>query len=95
MFPLTCWTTRIVFTSDRDDEYGGDSNNDGTASAPSNRNWGYIQINDSATDFHDVLVRYGGYRDDNPSSSYVDWRNYQVWVNNASPTIRDSTFEFG
>ena len=39
----------VVFTSAYDDEYGGDSNNDGTATTPSHYDWGYIQINNSTT----------------------------------------------
>ena len=60
-------TENVVFTSAYDDEYGGDSNNDGTATTPSHYDWGYIQINNSTTELHDCLIRYGGYRDDDTS----------------------------
>ena len=87
-------TENVVFTSAYDDEYGGDSNNDGTATTPSHYDWGYIQINNSTTELHDCLIRYGGYRDDDTSHG-ADWHNYQVWVSNSSPVIRDCTFEHG
>ena len=87
-------TENVVFTSAYDDEYGGDSNNDGTATTPSHYDWGYIQINNSTTKLTTYLIRSGGYRDDDTSSS-SSWHNYQVWVSNSSPVIRDCTFERG
>ncbi|MBD3168278.1 MAG: S8 family serine peptidase [candidate division Zixibacteria bacterium] len=50
----------VVFTSYRDDEYGGDTNGDG----PSNGqmcDWGKITINNPASEFHDVIMRYAGH----------------------------------
>ncbi len=54
----------IVFTSFRDDEYGGDFNVDGGASIPRNGIWRGIYFTSSATDAECVLdytvVRFGG-----------------------------------
>ena len=54
----------VVFTSYRDDFYGGDTNNDGIASAPGVSDWSYITIDGTAIDsqvkFHGCVFRYGG-----------------------------------
>ena len=52
----------IVFTSNRDDTIGGDTNNDVDGSNPGNGNWGAIQLQSgsSANILDFVDVRYGG-----------------------------------
>ncbi len=50
----------VIFTSSRDDSYGGDSNGDGTSSSPAATNWGYIQYANPANVLHDAVIRYGG-----------------------------------
>ena len=54
----------IVFTSIEDDSYGGDTNNDGNASAPSKGNWGTIDFDasslDSLNSMKHCILRYGG-----------------------------------
>ncbi len=49
---------RVVFTSDEDDEYGGDTN--GYPSVPWAGDWGYIQYRNSSNVLHDALLRCGG-----------------------------------
>jgi parallel beta-helix repeat protein len=54
----------VVFTSWKDDEYGGDLNLNGYANAPVNGDWNSIYVSDQATAAWCVLdhavVRYGG-----------------------------------
>lgn len=53
----------VVFTSYRDDEYGGDSNNDGNATEPAKGDWNQI-VFESGSNVQNVfeycIVRYGG-----------------------------------
>jgi parallel beta-helix repeat protein len=55
---------KIVFTSDKDDAYGGDTNNDGSNSIPINGDWSGITFYDSffedSSHLNHVKVRYGG-----------------------------------
>jgi parallel beta-helix repeat protein len=76
--------SQIVFTSYRDDFYGGDTNNDGDASVPATNDWVGIQFNDVAIDpschLKNCVVRYG-YN----SASYG-----LIMTTNASPTIENT-----
>lgn len=55
----------IVFTSIRDDFYGGDTNNDSTATTPAINNWSYLQVDATAIDpqcvFRNCVIRYAQY----------------------------------
>ncbi len=72
----------IVFTSWRDDFYGGDTNADSNATGPWYENWSSIQFLGDALDpdcrLKNCVLRYGGY--------YWNGRS-AIYVNNASPTI--------
>jgi hypothetical protein len=74
----------ILFTSMRDDNAGGDSNNDGTASAPASRNWYGIRFWNSSVDSLCLLrrctIRYAGCSDIGGITTYT-----------ASPTIDQCT----
>jgi len=80
----------IVFTSIKDDSYGGDTNNDGSASSPSRGDWWSIRFNSSSIDTLNTLkhciVRYGGYTYYS-YSSYGAVRIYDATVNVDSTTI--------
>ncbi|PJC40420.1 MAG: hypothetical protein CO042_03850, partial [Parcubacteria group bacterium CG_4_9_14_0_2_um_filter_41_8] len=55
----------VVFTSDKDDEYGGDTNNDGSASYPLFAgSWNRIGVY-GTLDMDYVVIRYGGSRGSN------------------------------
>ncbi|MFZ4522463.1 MAG: right-handed parallel beta-helix repeat-containing protein [Bacteroidales bacterium] len=72
--------SNIVFTSIKDDFYGGDSNSDSTATLPALNNWGSIVFNDQALDpicrLRHCIVKY----------------SYQgIYTTSASPTVTYST----
>jgi plastocyanin len=51
----------VVFTSYRDDTYGGDTNDDGSNTTPAPADWGEIVFRaGSQGELHNALVRYGG-----------------------------------
>ncbi|QQG45492.1 MAG: right-handed parallel beta-helix repeat-containing protein [Candidatus Sungiibacteriota bacterium] len=101
-------TDKIVFTSFKDDSYGGDMNQDAAATTPQYGDWGTIKIAGSGS-FDQTLVRYGGVKD----SSSNFWANirssagsvviknstieeagvYGLWFNNASASIQSSTIK--
>jgi parallel beta-helix repeat protein len=72
----------IYFTSVRDDNWGGDTNNDGTSTSPAVNNWRGIIFNDESIDVECVMtrcqVRFGGYNNLGGINCY-----------NASPTINE------
>ncbi len=78
----------IVFTSYRDDDHGGDTNNDGRGSTPAVKDWGWIEFADSSVDGQCILefctIKYGG-------KGYWSYTRYYyggVRLIDASPTIR-------
>ena len=85
----------IVFTSFRDDTYGGDTNGDGNASVAAPDDWGWIEYEDSSSDAANILthavIKYGG-RSYWCSAGYCE-SHYAGVVNlgSASPTISHCT----
>nr|NQU93938.1 right-handed parallel beta-helix repeat-containing protein [Bacteroidota bacterium] len=70
----------IYFTSIYDDNWGGDTNNDGTTTSPAVNNWQGINFQDESVDAECILsrckVRFGSYNNKGGINCY-----------NASPTI--------
>jgi len=83
---------RIVFTSMRDDSplAGGDTNGDGTQTAPSEGDWGYIKFppGSNTSSFTNAVVRYGGRWQDNVGNDF----NYMLWAQSAVD-VRNCTVE--
>jgi len=77
----------VVFTSYRDDEYGGDSNDDGPSQG-SLHDWRFIQIDNSSNEFHHAIVRYAG--DDNSSGAY----SRSLFTTGLTGGLHDCTFEY-
>ncbi|MFQ6082597.1 MAG: lamin tail domain-containing protein [Candidatus Aminicenantia bacterium] len=50
----------IVFTSFKDDNYGGDTNNDGASTQATSSDWHNIYFHSSGSLLDNVIVRYGG-----------------------------------
>lgn len=76
---------RVTLTSVKDDSYGGDTNNDSTATVPARGNWYYVKFNDQSIDASCRVelstVRYGG--------------AYQgaIWLSSASPQVTNCVVE--
>jgi len=70
----------IFFTSYHDDNWGGDTNKDGTSTAPQSQNWNGIYFQDPSSDsgclLHRCMIRYAGGSQRGGISTF-----------NASPTI--------
>ena len=88
-----------VFTSEKDDSYGGDSNGDADVSAPAPGNWGYVYLS-STSALTNVIVKYGShnlYLSASSSMSFVYsslGNSYNVYGDGSatSVTMTDSYF---
>lgn len=86
-------TDTIVFTAIKDDDYGGDTQQDGAATKANPGDWGTLYFADTSDDATSVLdhviVRYGG-----AGYNYGAGTSYAgLTLDSASPSIVNSTFE--
>ncbi len=74
---------RVYLTSVRDDAVGGDTNEDGSSTSPSQGDWGRIRFHETGggdSELQHAVIRYGGW-----SSSYYG----QIELLSSSPSIHD------
>ncbi|MCD4789321.1 MAG: right-handed parallel beta-helix repeat-containing protein, partial [Bacteroidales bacterium] len=95
----------IYFTSERDDNWGGDTNNDGTSTSPATGNWYGIRFYDESNDasvMRRCMLRYAGYGslggvtlyDASPVIDYCDFSHnyFGVYLQyTSSPTFTNNT----
>lgn len=88
---------KVVFTSWRDDTYGGDSNLDSTTTAPVAGNWTYLYLNgtqNNQSTIRHAIVRfasYGLFTQNNTvqvDSSAFSNSTYGMYITSGSPVIR-------
>ncbi|MDP2336786.1 MAG: dockerin type I domain-containing protein, partial [Bacteroidota bacterium] len=88
----------IVFTSDRDDFYGGDTYNDGDANQPNTYYWRGINflnesIDESCILENCIIKNASDYYYDPNYSGYNPYRYGAITLDNASPTIKGCLFD--
>jgi parallel beta-helix repeat protein len=77
----------IIFTSKKDDEYGGDSNNDGNATVPNVEDWTNILIESSggSSILDHCIFRYGGFELSSGVESVLD-------IDGSNPVVQNCIF---
>ena len=83
-------TDPVILTSFQDDNYGGDTNNDGASTSPAPGDWGGIYLDGEATyngvgEFDHCRIRYGGsYPGNADANLYFDQSNSGQFLNSYS-----------
>ncbi len=84
----------VIFTSNRDDSVGGDSNGDGAATSAGPGQWESLYIDSSTTELDFTEIRYAG-NVANPGHTHEPFRVPAVQIRgNIAPQIRSSRIAF-
>ncbi len=83
---------KIVFTSIKDDSYGGDTNNDGDSTSATPADWGSIYFYNNSADcvLDNTIIKYAG----------TEWWGYYcthfaICCEESNPTISNSLIQYG
>ena len=85
-------TDKIVFTSIKDDSYGGDTNNDGDKTSPAPGNWDNIGFYAGSGNsiLNNCIVKYGGYQ----CGGGWEWNDYAIYCQDSNPMISNNVIQF-
>lgn len=77
----------VVFTSFKDDEYAGDTNQDATSTQAAPRDWSSIKLRGPGSQFDHAIFRFGGI----PDASGESWA--MLRANDTDISVKNSIFE--
>ena len=82
---------KVVFTSEKDDYYVGDTNGDGTTTSPAIGDWPWIILNAGSQNstINNALVRYGGYY------WLLGKNDGEIRVEDSAVDISNTTIDYG
>jgi len=86
----------VIFTSERDDVHGGDSNGDQNGTSPGRGDWGYVRINASGSVVEYCQFWYGGlgYAVGSVYYGHTDYDTRMLWVSGKAIQINHCLFAY-